>query len=370
MDPGATQRYNVGEVARLAGVTVRTLHHYGEIGLLRPSSRSGAGYRQYSAGDLDRLTRILYYRDLGFALDAIATLLDGSTDPVEHLKRQHRLLTERLERVHAMVVAIEKEMDADMNGSELTAEDKLEIFGDTYDPAYEWEAERRWGDTEQWRQSRERTRKFTKADWVRIKSDTDALNARLVDVFTSGAQPGGAAANAAAEEHLAALNVFYDCDHDQQRRLADMYLADERFSRTYEALATGLTQWLRDSVHANADQADADRADADRADADRAGCKPVAGWIRSANTQLRPVDGTGGPRKLPCMTSTGPLARISVEARRPVDHLRSHRHRLHHRGPGRRAGDQQAGTRRARVGRPRARERWSRRRCCCYRGCS
>jgi DNA-binding transcriptional MerR regulator len=251
----AAQRYSVGEVAQLAGVTVRTLHHYGDVGLLRPSERTNAGYRQYTGRDLDRLARILYYRDLGFALDAIATLLDESTDPSEHLRRQHQLLIERLTRVQAMVTAIEKEMEAEMSGNELTAEEKLEIFGDSYDPAYETEAADRWGDTDQWKQSQQRTKKFTKADWQRIKDGTDAFNAKLIAVFGAGTAPGSAEANEIAEQHLAALNVFYDCGYDMQRNLADMYLADERFTKNYEDLAPGMAQWVHDVIHANADRA-------------------------------------------------------------------------------------------------------------------
>ena len=117
-----------------------------------------------------------------------------------------------------MVTAIEKEMEAAMSGTELTAEEKLEIFGDGYDPAYEDEAEQRWGDTEPWRQSQDRTRRFGKADWQQVKADTDALNARMVAVFRSGAAPGSPAADAVAEEHLAGINVFYDCGYDDAAR--------------------------------------------------------------------------------------------------------------------------------------------------------
>ena len=80
---------NVGEVAALAGVTVRTLHHYDRIGLLSPSGRTAAGYRQYAPADLDRLHQVLLYRELGFPLEEVAALLDDpSADHVEHLRRQ------------------------------------------------------------------------------------------------------------------------------------------------------------------------------------------------------------------------------------------------------------------------------------------
>ena len=141
-----------------------------------------------------------------------------------------------------------------MSGNELTAEEKLEIFGEGYDPAYEQEAEQRWGETAAWKQSQARTKQFTKDDWQQVKADMDAFNARLVEVFRSGAQPGSPEANAVAEEHRASIEVFYDCDYAMQRNLADMYLADERFTKTYEDLAPGLAQWVHDAIHANADQ--------------------------------------------------------------------------------------------------------------------
>src|SRR5690348_10021259 len=103
---------SVGDVAALAGVTVRTLHHYDRIGLLSPSERTGAGYRRYTASDLDRLHQVLVYRELGFPLDEVATLLDDpAADPAQHLRRQLRLLRDRLARTQAMVEAVEKEME-------------------------------------------------------------------------------------------------------------------------------------------------------------------------------------------------------------------------------------------------------------------
>src|SRR5690606_7874360 len=100
--------YSVGDVARLAGVTVRTLHHYDEIGLLSPSGRSSAGYRRYAEADLERLHQILTYRELGFSLEQIAQILaDPGTDLMDHLRRQHRLLRERLERLKKIIDTIE-----------------------------------------------------------------------------------------------------------------------------------------------------------------------------------------------------------------------------------------------------------------------
>lgn len=245
--------YTVGTLARLAGVTVRTLHHYGDIGLLAPRARSAAGYRLYDAADVDRLTRILYYRDLGFGLDDVAALLDGDTDPADHLRTQHQLLTERLARVQELVTAIEREMEAHMSGIRLTPEEQLEIFGETWDPAYQAEAEERWGDTAAWSQSQERTAQWTREDWERVKTEGDALNARLAEAFTAGVEPGSDRANELAEQHRAELNRFYDADHELHRGVVGFTTGDERFRAQFEELAPGLSDWLRAIVEANAD---------------------------------------------------------------------------------------------------------------------
>jgi DNA-binding transcriptional MerR regulator len=238
----------------LGGVTIRTLHHYEQIGLLTPSTRTGAGYRLYSESDLDRLTRILYYRELGFALEDIATLLGDDANLTEHLARQHKLLTERLRRLQAMVASIESEMEATMTGNELTPEDKLEIFGADYDPSWEAEAQQRWGSTDAWQQSQAKTKRFTKDDWRQLKANGDEFNAKLVQAYTSGAGADSEQAMALAEEHRGMVGQFYDCSYAMHRGLADMYLADERFTKTYEDLAPGLARWVHDAIHANADR--------------------------------------------------------------------------------------------------------------------
>jgi DNA-binding transcriptional MerR regulator len=257
-EDGAGERmasYSVGEVARLTGVTVRTLHHYGRIGLLEPADRSAAGYRRYSGRDLDRLQHILFYRELGFPLGEIGTILgDPAASSGAHLRRQRDLLQKRIARLTVMVRQIDKELEAKSMGIQLTPEEKFEIFGPSYSADYETEAEQKWGDTPAWQQSQSRTARFSKADWVRIKSEADDLNRRLAVAMTSGTPSSGTDAMDLAEAHRHSIEAFYDCPYNMHRGLGDMYLADERFKKTYDDVAPGLAQWLRDAIHANADR--------------------------------------------------------------------------------------------------------------------
>lgn len=245
----------VGEVASLAGVSVRTLHHYDAIGLLSPAARSDAGYRLYGEGDLARLHQILAYRELGFELDAIAQLLTEPADEVEHLRRQEALLNARLERLLAMRRDVRKQMEARKMGIELDPKEMLEVFGDHDPTQHAEEAKERWGDTDAYRQSQARTKRYTKDDWLRIQQEGEEVESRLAELMRQGVPATDARALEAAEAHRQLISRnFYDCGYDIHRGLAQMYLADPRFTRYYEQRAEGLARYVSEAIIANADE--------------------------------------------------------------------------------------------------------------------
>jgi len=247
--------WTVGQVADLFGVTVRTLHHYDEIGLLVPSERSRAGYRLYTDEDLQRLQQVVVYRRLELPLDEIATLLDGGEGAAEHLRRQRATVMSRLDELHELVVAIDRALEREMSNQPATPEDLKELFGDGFRDEYQQEAQERWGETDAWKQSASRTKGYTKADWEQVKAEMDAVNAAFVAALTSGQPATSEAAMDAAEQHRRHIqDRFYDLDHDFHRGLADMYVADPRFTKTYDDLAPGLAAYVRDAIHANADR--------------------------------------------------------------------------------------------------------------------
>ncbi|MEU5780364.1 MerR family transcriptional regulator [Micromonospora lupini] len=246
--------YTVGQVAKIAGVTVRTLHHYDEIGLLSPSGRTPTGYRRYDDADLQRLQLVLYYRELGFPLEEITAIIDDpAADPAAHLRRQHDLLTVRIKRLQEMVAAIEFAMEASKLNIQLTPEERFEVFGDFRPEEHEAEAEQRWGDTDAYRESNRRASRYGKEDWLRIKAENEDWGRRIVAVLASGVPADGPEAMDLAEEHRQLISRwFYECSYEMQTGLADMYLADERFTAYYENIAPGLAAYLNEAIHANA----------------------------------------------------------------------------------------------------------------------
>lgn len=251
--------YTVGRTAELAGITVRTLHHYDRIGLVRAGGRDRAGYRRYTDADLERLAQVLAYRELGFGLDEIARLLDDpDAEPLDHLRRQHALLEERITRLKDMATAVEIMMEAMQMGMSLTPEERFELFGENDPAKYEAETRQRWGTSPAYRESKRRAASYDKAQWARIKTESDATVTAFKDAMEAGEPATGTTAMDLAEEHRSHIGRwFYECGHDMHRGLGRLYVDDPRFTATYDAVAPGLAAYISDAIAANADRAGA-----------------------------------------------------------------------------------------------------------------
>lgn len=241
----------VGELSELAGISVRTLHHYDEIGLLSPSERSEAGYRLYSYKDLTRLQEILIWRALGFSLAEIRPLLDDTShDRLTALRRQRELVERERERLGAIVDALDTALSAQETGTKL----KETSMFDGFDPTrYEEEVKERWGHTEAYRESARRAGAYGEADWAKIKAESEQIVAEFAALLRAGEPADGVAARGAAERHRQQISrCFYACSLEMHSNLGEMYVADPRFTRTYEEQAEELAGYVRDAIAANA----------------------------------------------------------------------------------------------------------------------
>lgn len=252
--------HTVGSVSTLAGVSVRTLHHYDEIGLLSPSARSDAGYRLYSHVDLERLQQVLFFRELGFALGEIrAIMLDPAFDRRRALESQRRLLAEKTERASALLAAVDDAIAAIEEGRTMDKDEMFEVFGD-FDPTqYEDEVEERWGHTDAYKESARRTARYTKQDWERFKAEAEEINTALVSAFDRRIPPDDSEVIDIAERaRLQIDRWFYPCSREMHANLGRMYLADPRFTKTYEDMRTGLAQYWCDAILANLERSPAE----------------------------------------------------------------------------------------------------------------
>jgi len=244
--------WTVGEVARLAGVTVRTLHHYDQIGLLPPSGRAANGYRTYTTVDVARLQRVLSWRELGFDLEQVAELVatDGShDDTVDQLRAQHAQLLARIDRLQAVAATVAKTLEAHEMGIDLTLEEMIEVFGDHDPTEHVEEARRRWGDTDAYREAHRRSSSYGKDEWLQIRREGDEIPAAFAAAMRAGLPPDSSEAAAAATRHREHISRwFYDVTPEVHQGLAEMYVADPRFASTYDDVAPGLAQYVSASI--------------------------------------------------------------------------------------------------------------------------
>jgi DNA-binding transcriptional MerR regulator len=252
--------WTVGEVAERAHVSVRALHHYDEIGLLSPSSRTDAGYRLYGPRELERLHQVLLFRELGLGLESIGRLLDGP--PSERraaLEAQRRELERRRRRTEAVIRAVDRAIETLERGEPMESTELFDGFGEFDHARHAEEAEARWGDTEAYRESSRRTKRYGKEDWAAIQAEADGIMERMASLMAEGADATSEPAMDLAEEHRRHIDRwFYPCPPRMHAGLADMYQADERFGAYFEERGAGLTAFASDAIRANAERAAAD----------------------------------------------------------------------------------------------------------------
>jgi DNA-binding transcriptional MerR regulator len=249
--------YTVGQVATLAKVSVRTLHHYDALGLLSPSGRSEAGYRLYTDDNLERLQQVLFYREHGLPLDDIARLMnDPGFDRLAALVEQREQVLAKLGRDEALLALLDKTILAGKGGTQMSKEEMFEVFGDFDPSAYEDEARERWGDTDAYKESARRTSRYTKQDWERIRDEEAAGLTAMVELFDSGVAPDDPRAMDVAEEaRLLIDRAFYPCSREMHVTLGRMYVTDPRFTACYDTHRKGLARWFAAAIEANAARA-------------------------------------------------------------------------------------------------------------------
>ena len=242
--------YTVRQLAKMAGVSVRTLHHYDQIGLLKPSSRTEAGYRLYAEKDLLRLQQVLFYRELDFPLDEIRIILDlPGFDQVEALRDHRRMLGERAERLARLLRTVDRTI------ARLTEEDTMPLTDEElyegFSPKereqlkeYEAEARDRWG--EMAAESQRRVRQMSKAQWQAVQEEGDAAT-RLMGEYM-GRPVSDPDVQAAIARHHAWIENFYPCSAEMYRGLGQMYVDDPRFTATYDKVRPGLAVFMRDAM--------------------------------------------------------------------------------------------------------------------------
>lgn len=243
----------VGQAAARIGVTVRTLHHWDAIGLATPTTRTPAGYRLYAELDLERLSRIIIYRELGLDLDAIRTILDEPSAPaIAALRAQQAKLAERIEHLTALGDDLARMTEAHEHGILMSADEQVDAFGPEWNPSWPAGARQRYGETPEWRQYAERAASRSPDDWRAVAEAMAVVEQHLADAMDAGVVPGTRAADELVERHRDTFAAYFPITREMQVVLGRMYESDPEFAAHYDGIRKGLAGWLRRIIDASA----------------------------------------------------------------------------------------------------------------------
>lgn len=235
----------VKEVAGLVGISVRTLHHYDEIGLLKPEQTTESGYRIYSEKDLETLQQILFFKQLGFPLKKIKEIINSrSFDREEALRVQRKMLLEERSRLDNMIATIDKTIRHAKGEIEMSDKEKFEGIDFSHNP-YEQEARERWGD-EAIDESNAKIKQMSKDEQKRMGEEFDRIYRDLAAVRHQ--TPDSDEAQAAIKVWYDYLNKIGNYSLDAFKGLGQMYVDDERFTKNIDKYGDGLAVFMRDAM--------------------------------------------------------------------------------------------------------------------------
>ena len=239
----------IKEFAKLTGFSVRTLHYYDEIGLLKPAFVDEQnGYRFYDEASLERMQEILFCRELDFELKRISQILSSPDyDKQKALAEQRKLLIIKKERLEKIIDALDgaakgKITMAAFDNSDYEAARKQ----------YEAEAKQRFGETDAYKEHTEKTASYTKEKWQEVNDGLIKVFVKFSECMKNGYPADSSEAKALVKELKAYITEnYYTCTNEILAGLGKMYVADERFKANIDKHGEGTAEYVNMAIEIN-----------------------------------------------------------------------------------------------------------------------
>lgn len=239
-------KMQINEFAKLVSVSVRTLHYYDEIGLLKPAFVDEQnGYRFYDEISLERMQEILFYRELDFELKSIRDILSSPDyDKQKALAEQRKLLILKKERLERIIAALDS---AEKGKITMSAFDNSDY--ETARKQYEAEAKRRWGETDAYKEQAEKTANYTKDQWQNVNDGLMTILANFAECMKEGHTSDSDEAQTLVKELQNYITEnYYTCTNEILVGLGQMYVTDERFKNNIDKNCNGTAEFISESI--------------------------------------------------------------------------------------------------------------------------
>ena len=239
-------KMHIKEFADFSGVSVRTLHYYDEIGLLKPSETDkNNGYRYYDNKNAERMFEIIFLRELDFSLKSIKDILSSPDyNKKEAFRRQKDLLLMKKSRLDRLIEALDKAENGEFDMKSLNNNDYENAKN-----SYEKEVKEKWGHTDAYKQSQEKTAGYSKEKQEAVNEGLMAVFGDFADAMNSGVGADSDEAKALAQKLQAYITEnFYTCTKEILSGLGQMYVLDERFRENIDKYGKGTAEYARDAI--------------------------------------------------------------------------------------------------------------------------
>ncbi|NMM63944.1 MerR family transcriptional regulator [Clostridium sp. P21] len=235
----------INEVAKLTGVTVRTLHYYDEIDLLKPSKVSEASYRLYDDHTIELLQQILFFKELDFPLNEIKEIVkNASFDRAEALKKHKELLIKKRKRIDRLIKLVEKTIKGECN---MSFKEFDNIDFENAKKKYEREVKERWGTTDAYAESEAKTKNYGKEQWQQVNEE----GGKILKAFAENMEKSADSKEVQAlvkewQDYI--TKRFYKCTNEILKGLGLMYLQDERFKKNIDSYGKGTAEFISQAI--------------------------------------------------------------------------------------------------------------------------
>ncbi|MBW6410734.1 MerR family transcriptional regulator [Clostridium weizhouense] len=252
--------YKVKEVSNMVGISVRTLHYYDQIGLLKSDTITAAGYRLYTEKDLEKLQQILFFKELDFSLKEIKNIIENPGFDRKHALNNHKnLLLQKKERLEKIIDTLEKTINSIDGGKEM---DKKEMFNgfdiseiENYKVKYAKEVREKYGNSEAYKENKIKTSKYTKEDWNNIMASGNLIFEKLSKLMDKPKE-FSEVQDVIEEWRRYITNNFYNCTPEIFRGLGQMYIYDERFTNFINEIKPELAKFFSEAIEVYCDNID------------------------------------------------------------------------------------------------------------------
>jgi DNA-binding transcriptional MerR regulator len=238
--------FSVNQLAKIAGVSVRTLHHYDKIGLLKPHSRTESRYRVYGHEELLRLQQILLYKEMDIPLLQIQEIIDDpSFDLVSALEQHHAALLNKKGRLEILLKTISKTIHQLKNQEKMEYKDLYQGMSPEKAEELKKEASEKWGE-DVINDSQERLLSMSKKEWNALQEETEMVNTSLAS--SMHLPVNDSKVQELIARHYKIMGMHFSITPEIYKSLGQMYADDSRFSSYYEKYRSGLALFLRDAI--------------------------------------------------------------------------------------------------------------------------